>query len=226
MGSNCGAVLIVDADPRFRAFASRLFRQAGFVVRGAVAGHEAVEVARKERPALVVLDVCLPDVSGFEVCQRLRDTFGDAVPIIFVSGERTEPIDRSAGLLVGGDDYLVKPIDRDELLARARRLISRSNNDRPGASWVRAPLDAGLTEREHEVLGLLTAGIATKEIARRLVVSPKTVSSHIQSILGKLGAHTRAEAVAIAYREGFVTDSSGANGDQGEVRAHLHVVAS
>ena len=81
-----------------------------------------------------MLDVGLPEVSGYEVCRELRDEYGSDVGIIFVSRERTTPADRVAGLLVGADDYIVKPFDDDELLARAagslRRIEPRSGASR------------------------------------------------------------------------------------------------
>jgi two-component system, NarL family, nitrate/nitrite response regulator NarL len=195
--------LIVDEDPGSRAFASGLFERAGFATEQAVNGGEAMALVRRVRPCLVLLDVLLPDVSGFEIARELRDEFGDDLPIVFISGERTQPLDRAAGLLLGGDDYVVKPADPDELLARARRLISRSDRGR-AASAPRAPVDAELTSREREVFELLANGMRPKQIARELVISPKTVASHLQSVLGKLGVHSRAEAIAIAYREGLV----------------------
>lgn len=211
---DCGPILIADADTRFRAFASRLFARAGFETREVTTGEEAMAAARSERPSLILLDVVLPDVSGLEVAREIRDEFGEELPIIFVSGERTEPLDRAAGLLVGGDDYMVKPVDADELLARARRPIARSHRGRtapPGTL-----IEAALTSRELEVLNLLADGVGPKEIARDLVISPKTVASHIQHILAKLGAHSRAQAVAMAYRGGLVESGAG----DGEVRAH------
>jgi DNA-binding response OmpR family regulator len=66
-----------------------------------------------------------PRHPGYEICRRLRDRYGDAVPVLFVSGERTEAVDRLAGLLLGGDDYLVKPFEPDELLARVTSLLRR-----------------------------------------------------------------------------------------------------
>jgi two-component system, NarL family, nitrate/nitrite response regulator NarL len=208
MAVDWGPILIVDADARFRAFVSRLVARAGFTVREAATGGHAVESAREERPGLVLLDVGLPDINGFEVCKRLRDEFGDDLPIVFVSGERTDPLDRAAGFLVGGDDYLVKPVDPDELLARARRLVSRSRRGR--GSWPRTPRQAALTNRELEVLQLLAEGMSSKAIARELVIAPKTVASHIQHVIAKLGVHSRAEAVAVAYREGYVSATAAA----------------
>jgi two-component system, NarL family, nitrate/nitrite response regulator NarL len=202
MGTDVGPILIVDSDVRFRAFARHLFERAGFSTIEATTGSAAVVAARAQRPGLVLLDVCLPDSNGFEISYELRDECGDDLPIIFVSGERTDPLDRVVGLLVGGDDYVVKPPDPDELLARTRRLVSRPRRrrtPRPGGS-----LDTSLTERELQVLGLLAEGIGSKEIARRLVISPKTVASHIQHLLGKLGVHTRAEAIVLAHRNGLV----------------------
>jgi DNA-binding NarL/FixJ family response regulator len=203
MITDCGPILIVDEDEGSRAFASRLFERAGFPIEEAATGEEAMVSARRVRPSLVLLDVLLPDVSGFEIASELRDEFGDDLPIVFISGDRTEPVDRAAGLLLGGDDYVVKPPDPDELLARARRLISRSRRGR-AASLARGPIDTELTSREREVLELLANGMRPKQIARELVISPKTVASHLQSVLAKLGVHSRVEAIAIAYREGFV----------------------
>jgi DNA-binding NarL/FixJ family response regulator len=225
--TECGPILIVDEDEGFRAFASHLFERAGFATEQAVSGDDAMAAVRRAGPCLVLLDVLLPDVSGFEIASELRDEFGDDLPIIFISGERTQPLDRAAGLLVGGDDYVVKPADPDELLARVRRLISRSRRGR-AASGPRAPMDAELTGREREVLELLANGMRPKQIARELVISPKTVASHLQSVLGKLGVHSRAEAIAIAYREGFVgpLDSGDSRLHEGEVGSGGKAIAS
>jgi DNA-binding NarL/FixJ family response regulator len=203
-------VLIVDDDRAFRAFARTLLARAGYETIEAATGTEALTAVHAERPALVILDVLLPDTSGFEVCRELRDEFGDELPIIFVSGERAEAADRAVGLLLGGDDYVVKPFDPDEFLARARRSMIRQQPDRR-----RSPTSPNfeLTNREFEVLRLLADGQAPTDIATELVISPKTVASHIQRILAKLGVHSRAQAVAIAYKVGLLKDSAaGENG--------------
>ena len=199
------AILIVDSDARFQAFAARLFERAGFSTTHATTGAEGVALARSERPDLALVEVSLPDIDGFQVSRQLRDEFGDSLPIVFVSADRTEPLDRAAGLLIGGDDYLVKPCHPDELLARVQRPISRSSNGR--ITWHRPSGPVALTPRELQVLRLLAAGRRPRGIADELVISPKTVSNHIQKILAKLGAHSSAEAVAIAYREGLGEDA-------------------
>ena len=211
---DCGSILIVDADRESRASLSQFFRSAGYPVMEIGRGEEALAAARTKQPALVLLDVGLPDVSGFEVCQELRDIFGDDVPIMFVAGGRPTPVDRAAGFLVGGDDYLVKPVNRDELLARARRLISRSR----GGRLLRREETGPLTKREHQVLSLLADGRRSSEIARELTISPKTVPSHVQRVIAKLGAHTRVEAIAIAYQRGLVT--SGTTSLDADFEAH------
>lgn len=191
----CGRILVVEDDPDFLALVSLTLESAGFRVVGVTSGLEALELTRStERPDLVVLDVQLPEMSGYEICRELREEFGDGLPILFISGFRTESLDRVAGLLVGGDDYLVKPFAADELIERARALMRRSRAGiSNGNAW-------GLTRREEEVLGLLASGLRQDEIASRLVVSHRTVGSHIQNMLRKMGATSRTQAVALAYR--------------------------
>jgi DNA-binding NarL/FixJ family response regulator len=145
--------------------------------------------------------VTLPGISGFELCHELRDHFGEELPIFFVSADRVEPIDRAVGLFVGADDYIVKPFDADELFARARRAIVRSQRVQ---ERVTAAPGSDLSRRELEVLGLLAEGRTVSEIAGALVISPKTVASHIQRIRAKLGVHSRAQAIAVAYRSGLL----------------------
>ena len=193
-----GFILVVDDDPGAAEAISALLEGAGLATRRAHSGEDALAVARERRPQMVLLDVRLPGVSGYEVLRALRDRFGESLPIMFISGERVEAFDRVAGLQLGADDYLVKPFAPDELIARVRRLVERSVTNGQGA------VEAKLTRREAEVLRLLASGRAQPEIAKQLVISSSTVASHIEHILGKLDVHSRAEAVAVAHRSGFL----------------------
>lgn len=174
-----------------------MLERGGYAVTQAGSGEEALDAIEEEVPALVVVDICLPGISGYQVCHDLRARFGDDLPIVFVSAARTESCDRVAALLVGGDDYLAKPVCPDELLLRVGRLIRRSAPINPAV--IRR-----LTSREREVLRLIAAGLAPREIADRLIITEKTVSTHLDHIFSKLGVHSRAEAVALAFRRDLV----------------------
>lgn len=204
-GSPRAAVLVAEDDADFRRFLVTLLEEAGYAVVEAATGREAVDVARAARPRVALLDIQLPDLNGYEVCRALRDDFGNRIAIAFVSGTRTETLDRSAGLLIGGDDYIVKPISPEELRARVQALLRRVAAGQPGSAGEQ-PFD--LTPRELDVLDLLARGFHQDEIASKLFITPKTVGRHIEHILAKLGVHSRAEAVGIAYRRGLVKNSS------------------
>lgn len=184
----CGPILVVDDDDALREFVVLLLEDAGFVVLAARTGEEGLTLARSGGPCAVVLDVCLPRLSGYEVCRVLKEE-NPARPVLFVSGERVESFDRVAGLLIGADDYLVKPFAPDELLARMRALLRRRSDREPH----------GLTRRETEVLQCLSEGLGPSAIAERLVISPKTVGTHVEHIYEKLGVHSRAQALVAAY---------------------------
>ncbi len=191
------AVLIVSPDEQARRAVGRRFKRAGYTTAEIETGEGAISTAMETEPLLVVLDLDLTDTTGYAVCNELRQRLGDELPIILVSGDRTESSDRVAGLLLGGDDYLTKPLDPDELLVRARRLLTGRPSSRLAA-------DAALTGREVQVLQLLADGKSQDRIAKELFISKKTVGTHIQRILTKLGVHSRTEAVALAFRSGLI----------------------
>jgi DNA-binding response OmpR family regulator len=119
------------------------------------------------------------------------------MPIIFVSGTRMETYDRVAGLLLGGDDYVIKPFEPEELIARVRRAITRTAQSEP---FRRRSFASPPARRRSS--GCSPTGSETQAISDRLQISAKTVSSHTQRLLPKLRVHSRTEAVALAYRVG------------------------
>lgn len=197
------SVVVIDDDELFRELISAVLARAGYAVRDVATGEEGLEAVRLRPPSLVVIDVRLVGMSGYDVCRVLRRDYGDSLPIVFVSGERTESFDRVAGLRLGGDDYIVKPLDPDELLARVDRLVGHAR------SRISAPAILKLTRREVDVLELLVAGLRSKEIAHELSISIKTAATHIQNILTKLEVHSQAQAIAAALSSGFVTNGNG-----------------
>src|SRR2546426_7746100 len=192
-----GRVLVVDDDAVICELIATTLTEHGYATRKASDAREALYLVQRETPDVVLLDVRLPDISGYQVCRRLREDLGDGIGIILISGERKESFDRAAGMLLGADDYMVKPFVLDELLARVQRLARRS---RPVARTV----VAGLTRRELEILRLLACGMDHIEIARDLVIAAKTVEKHIEHILLKLGVHSRAAAIALALQQGSI----------------------
>jgi DNA-binding NarL/FixJ family response regulator len=188
-------ILIADPDEGTRAVMHSLLRQAGYEPVAVASGEEALEAAHRRRPRLMLLEVCLPGICGYEVCRRLRDEYAESVSIILLSGTRTESFDRVGATLLGADDYLCKPISVDDFLARVERLLRHAAVN-PGAQ---------LTPRERDVLGLLAQGLSQREIGERLCISEKTVGTHIGHIFSKLGVRNRVEAIALANRRHLVS---------------------
>src|SRR2546427_33754 len=121
-----GRVLVVDDDAVICDLVASTLAEHGYATRKASDAREALYLVQREIPDVVLLDVRLPDISGYQVCRRLREDLGDRIGIILLSGERKESLDRAAGLLLGADDYMVKPFVLDELLARVQRLAKRT----------------------------------------------------------------------------------------------------
>ena len=118
------SLLLVDDEENLRSMLQAALRHVGFEVHPATTGREALDLAAKLRPDLIVLDVMLPDLDGFEVCRRLRSE-GSRVPVLFLTA-RDATEDKVRGLTLGGDDYLVKPFSLEELVARAQAVLRRS----------------------------------------------------------------------------------------------------
>jgi len=186
-------ILVADDDPESRRVIAEALSRAGYATAVAADGDEALAIAENDRPALIITEVLLPGASGYELCHAVKDWYGESVPVILISDRRTEPADRVAGLLIGADDYVLKPVLPAELVVRARRLLGVPH------AGAHSRVDK-LTPRERDVMTLLADGLSQVEIAERLIITQRTVAKHIEHILGKLRVHTRAQAVAMALR--------------------------
>ena len=199
-------ILVVDDDPSIRSVVSRGLRFEGYEVHVAGDGMEALRIAREQPLHMVVLDVMLPHLDGLEVCRRLRR--GTNVPIIMLTARDAVP-DRIAGLDSGADDYLVKPFDFDELLARIRALLRRAQpHSEEVVLFADLRLDIGtreayrgdrrieLTTREYELLLLflrhprqvLTRDQLLAQIWGTVEVDSNAIEVHIGRLRDKLEA--------------------------------------
>ncbi|WP_179381113.1 response regulator transcription factor [Jannaschia marina] len=199
-------ILVVDDDPQLRDLVSLALTRARFETLTASTGRQAVTHAQREAPDLIVLDVGLPEMDGFEVCRRIRATSN--VPILFLTAQDDE-VDRIVGLELGADDYVTKPFSPRELVARIRAILKRAA-PAPSDVLTHGPLTLDrtahrltvneraveLTGTEHKILGALMQ--APEEIISRpaLVdriwgvgsrVSDRTLDSHLRNLRRKLG---------------------------------------
>src|SRR6266481_197269 len=116
-------LLVVEDEPNILELLAASLRYAGFEVISASAGNEAVQAAQRHRPDLIVLDVMLPDMDGFDVVRRLRGG-GAQIPVVFLTA-RDSTEDKIRGLTLGGDDYVTKPFSLEEVIARIRAVPHR-----------------------------------------------------------------------------------------------------
>jgi two-component system OmpR family response regulator len=173
-------VLVVDDEPNIVDVISMALRYQGFDVESASTGGEALNAVRSFRPHLMVLDVMLPDMEGFDVAQRLGAQRAD-VPIIYLTA-RDATADKVRGLTTGGDDYVTKPFSLEELVARIRTILRRSGVAQP-ESGVLTFEDLELDEDAMEVTrgGELIALTATEyRLLRFLMLNPRRVMTRAQ----------------------------------------------
>jgi two-component system OmpR family response regulator len=150
------AVLVVDDDEFIRDLVSSALRIAGFATSTAIGGREALDVISRHHPDLIVLDVGLPGVDGFEVCRQMRHE-GDQTPVIFLTA-RDAAEDRVSGFTRGGDDYVTKPFSLEELVARVRAVLRRTGSGSPTPVVSDSRLRYADLELDEETLRVTRAG--------------------------------------------------------------------
>ena len=127
MASKPQTVLVVKDEASIASFVAAYLKNAGYTVRTAATGAEALKLVESEKPALVVLDLMLPDIDGVEVCKRIRETRD--LPVLMLTA-RDEDVDKIIGLEVGADDYMTKPFNPRELVARVKSILRRAAPER------------------------------------------------------------------------------------------------
>jgi two-component system response regulator RegX3 len=212
VNTGAASILVVDDEESITQFVSYNLKKEGYEVAVARDGDEALALADKQRYDLVVLDIMLPGIDGFEVCRRLRAK--DDMPVLFLSARDTE-LDKVVGLEMGADDYLAKPFGIRELQARVKALLRRATGGQrrtsaeagehmEGAGLV---LDEGahtvnfegrdidLTPREFELLACLMRHggnvLSREQLLKQawgwqIVVETKTVDTHVKRLRDKL----------------------------------------
>jgi DNA-binding NarL/FixJ family response regulator len=206
-------LLVADDHPVVRdGLVAMLGTQPDFLVVGEASnGVQAVELAERLRPDVILLDLAMPEIDGVEAIRRIREKCPDARVLVFTAFDTDERI--VGAVEAGARGYLLKGVPRGEIF-NAIRVISQGGSllQPIVASKLLQHLSAhaddsgaeSLTAREMDVLQLLAQGKTNKEIAAALVITERTVKFHISSILGKLGAGNRTEAVTIAAQRGLV----------------------
>jgi DNA-binding response OmpR family regulator len=147
MATETQTILVVEDEQAIASFVAAYLRKDGFAVQMTASGREALTLVHSASPSLVVLDLMLPDLDGMEVCRRIRET--STMPVLMLTA-RDDDLDKIAGLEVGADDYLTKPFNPRELVARVRAILRRSSRKtKPDAGIMRhgdLVLDAGRRE--------------------------------------------------------------------------------
>lgn len=173
-------ILVVDDEPNIRDLLTASLKFAGYEVAAAANGNEAINRALDWTPDLILLDVMLPDISGFGVTKKLRSA-GSEVPVLFLTA-RDETQDKITGLTVGGDDYVTKPFSLDELHARISAILRRTQRDESASSVIEAG-ELVINEDAHEVLvrGVSVDLSPTEyQLLRFLAVNPNRVLTKAQ----------------------------------------------
>ena len=196
-------ILVIEDEPEMRRNISTLLRFHEYAPIEAENGRKGVELARREKPDLILCDVMMPELDGYGVLQALQQDAGLAlIPFIFLTAKGDKDALRS-GMNLGADDYLTKPVVNADLIlaieARLRRSQQQAKREfKPNFSSDQPLLKLGLTPRAAETLLWLSQGKTNSDIATILGITESTVKKHVQEIFEKLGVETRGAATVRA----------------------------
>jgi DNA-binding NarL/FixJ family response regulator len=199
-------IMIADDHPVVReGFAAMIGTEPDMtVVAQARSGEEALELFRRVRPDVTLMDLRMPGMGGVDAIRAIRREFPDSRLIVLTTYDGDEDIYRA--LEAGAQAYLLKDMICDEILA-AIRAVHAGQRRIPAAVGTRLAermTALGLSEREQRVLDLVATGKSNKEIAAGLEITEATVKGHMTNVLGKLGVTDRTQAVITAVRRGLV----------------------
>jgi DNA-binding NarL/FixJ family response regulator len=199
-------VLSVDDHPLLReGIAALIGNQTDMrVVAEASNGREALELFRKHRPDITLMDLQMPEMNGIDAMSSIRGEFPDARIIVLTTHAGDVQVSRA--LKAGARAYLLKGSLRKELLETIRAVHAGQKrlSSEVATELAEHASDDALTPREVDVLRLIAGGNANKEVAAKLSLTEETVKSHVRNVLAKLGANDRTHAVAIAIKRGII----------------------
>jgi DNA-binding NarL/FixJ family response regulator len=214
-------ILVVDDDLGTRLAISDYLEMCGYSVITAADGQQALEMVDSYRPHLMLTDIVMPRVNGYQLVRSVRQHPSlRLLPVIFLT-ERNKTEERIQGYQLGADLYLPKPFELQELGAAIRNLLERSQMIQseyrlsyedgwrtsiqiPTATVEKSELSFHLTGREREVLVMLTHGLSNAQIGTRLHLSPRTVEKYVSNLLRKTTTSNRAELVGYAMKHRLV----------------------
>lgn len=225
-------LLLVDDEPGLREAVKDYLQESGFIVQVASNAREGWELMQHNTPDLVISDIMMPQVDGYQFLKQLReDPRFQALPVVFLTAKGMTG-DRIQGYQAGVDAYLPKPFDPDELIAIVENLLTRRTAQAPvmgedsenmdiaklaheiskikdllsprtAISQSPPPFKIDLTPREQSVLNLVAQGLMNKEIARRLETSVRNVEKYVSRLFSKTGTNSRTELVRFALEHGL-----------------------
>ncbi|WP_413166222.1 response regulator transcription factor [Capilliphycus salinus ALCB114379] len=217
-------ILVVDDDFGTRLSISDYLEISGYTVISAENGQEALELVDKHKPHLIVTDIAMPEMDGYDLVKRIRSRPAfRLLPVIFLSAH-TGISERIRGYQLGCDNYLPKPFELDELGVVIRALLERSQlieselrsrvsesamvangvSSNSSESKAVSSVQINLTEREQQVLDLLTEGFSNVQIGEYLHLSPRTIEKYVSSLLRKTDSNNRAELVRFAMKNHLI----------------------